>query len=423
MSETNVLSNVAHKARLAVVTPFLDKQHGTERCIAEQVERLARDYEVHVYSSQIQDVDRSKIVWHRIPRLPGPHLLAYCWWFGANHLWRWWDRRFRGLRFDLTYTPGINCLDADVISVHILFFELYHQVKDGLSVRNNPVSSWGRLIHRRLYYKLIMRLERLVYRRQRTRLTAISRKTAEGLKHYGRWETPVIYYGVDPARFSPESRDGLRLQSRSQLGLSDSTFCLLFIGNDWNNKGLPTLLEAMARVGNPDLRLLVVGHDDSAPYRAALQRLGEGKERVSFLPPRSDVEFYYSAADAYVSPVLEDAFGLPSLEAMACGLGIIVSEHAGVSEVITDRVDGMILHDPRDVSALADLICELHSNCRLCRVLGKSGAKTASRYTWERNAVQLAELFAEAKRPSRSQGLQGSPVDREMPNIRAVPGE
>ena len=50
------------------------------------------------------------------PRCPGPHLFAYCWWFLANHLWRWWDRRFRGLRFDLTYTPGINCFDADVIS-------------------------------------------------------------------------------------------------------------------------------------------------------------------------------------------------------------------------------------------------------------------------------------------------------------------
>jgi hypothetical protein len=130
-----------NRPRIAVISPFLDKQHGAERCVAEQVERLARDYDVHVYSNRVDDVDPSRMVWHRVPALPGPHLFAYCWWFTANHLRRWWDRRFRGLRFDLTYTPGINCLDADVISVHIVFSELYRQVRDGLSLRLNPVSS------------------------------------------------------------------------------------------------------------------------------------------------------------------------------------------------------------------------------------------------------------------------------------------
>src|ERR1017187_684730 len=109
------------KPVVAVISPFLDKQHGTELCVAQQVERLAQKYEVHLYTTRVEDINLDGIVWHHIPAFPGPHLLAFCWWFFANHLVRWWHRQFRGIRYDLTYTPGINCLDADIISVHVLF--------------------------------------------------------------------------------------------------------------------------------------------------------------------------------------------------------------------------------------------------------------------------------------------------------------
>ena len=79
------------RPRIAVVSPFIDKRHGTERRVAECVQRLAGEYEIHVYSNRVEDVDLDKITWHRIPALPGPHLFGYLWWFLANHLWRWRD--------------------------------------------------------------------------------------------------------------------------------------------------------------------------------------------------------------------------------------------------------------------------------------------------------------------------------------------
>lgn len=130
-----------NKPRVAVISPFLDKRHGTERCVAEQVEWLSQKYEIHLYSAQVEDIERNTIRWHRIPNLPGPHLLRYCWWFLSNQLLRWWDTNFRGFRYDLIYTPGINCFDADVISVHVLFSEFYCQVKEDLKLLRNPISS------------------------------------------------------------------------------------------------------------------------------------------------------------------------------------------------------------------------------------------------------------------------------------------
>jgi UDP-glucose:(heptosyl)LPS alpha-1,3-glucosyltransferase len=382
------------RPRLAVVSPFLDKQHGTERCVVEQVERLARDYEVHVYSNRVEDLDPATIVWHRIPALPGPHLFAYCWWFRANQLWRWWDQRVRGLRYDLIYSPGINCPDADVISVHIVFSEFYERMRDELKLRKNPVKTWPRLMHRRLYYSLITMLERRYYTREDIALVVVSKKVGDDLQRfYGRKnQLSLVYHGWDPSRFGYASRVGLRPQARQLLSIAEKAFAVLLIGNDWKNKGLPCLLDAVSRLDAPDICILAVGSDTNAPYASAIRRLGL-QSRVRFLPIRPDVEFYYAAADVYVGPSLEDAFAMPPLEAMACGLPVIVSSQAGVSEVITHGVDGLILEDPRDAEALASMIGDLHRDAALRELLGKNAAQTAQRHTWDRNTEQLRAVI------------------------------
>src|SRR5579862_1681836 len=107
---------VATKPTLIVVSPFIDKKHGTERRVAEWTSRLTPYFDVHIYSQSVQDLDLSTLTWHRIWKMPGPHLFNFVWWLAANHLCRWWDRRIRGLRQDLTFTAGTNCHNADAIS-------------------------------------------------------------------------------------------------------------------------------------------------------------------------------------------------------------------------------------------------------------------------------------------------------------------
>jgi hypothetical protein len=134
------------KPILAVVSPFIDKRHGTERRVAEWTSRLTDDYDVHVYSQRVEDLDLSKLTWHRIPKFPGPHLGNFLWWLAANHVWRWWDRAFRGIGHDLVFTAGTNCFDADAISIHIVFAEFVRQVRPELLFSRNPVRSWPRLL-------------------------------------------------------------------------------------------------------------------------------------------------------------------------------------------------------------------------------------------------------------------------------------
>ena len=123
---------------MAVISPFLDKSHGTERRVVEWVSHLANNFETHIYSQHVEDVDFSKVVWHRIPKLPGPHLVNFVWWLAANHLWRSWDRHVRGLRHDLIFSPGVNCLDADAVSVHIVFAEYVRRVGKEINLLQSP---------------------------------------------------------------------------------------------------------------------------------------------------------------------------------------------------------------------------------------------------------------------------------------------
>ena len=384
------------KPRLAVVSPFLDRQHGTERRVVEWISHLSDAFEIHVYSQRVDDLDLSKIVWHRIPVLPGPHLMNYLWWFAANQFLRAWHSRISGLHHDLVFSPGVNCLDADAVSVHIVFAEYIHRNRAAMKFGRNPVSSWTRLLHRKLYYGLIAFLERRLYTRRGASLILIAKRTATELRRfYGREETfPVVYMGLDHEVFNPQRRISKRTAARKDLNVAEKEFVLLLIGNDWRNKGAIVILQAMDQLRDLPLKLLLVGRENAADYENTIRKHGlDG--RVSFLSPRADVDAYYAAADAYLGPSIEDTFAQPPAEAMACGLPAVVSSANGTSEIITDGMDGFVLKDPTDATTLASMIRRLYLDQELRDRMGKSAAETMQKYSWQQNGAQLTKIFHE----------------------------
>lgn len=376
--------------------------------MAECLERFALqpNVEIHLYSQRVDDLGGvglssqgptgRPILWHRVPAVPGPHLVRYIWWFFANQVQRFWDARFRGLKFDLLYSPGVNTFGADAISVHVVFGEFYQRVRPRLRLRGAALSRWPVIMHRRLYYRLICFLEGLIYTRKGTALTAISQHSADCLKElYGRDDVRVIRYGADSSVFSPAARKARRDSERPSLQMAAGEFCLLLIGNDWKNKGLSALLRAVAECEKFPLKLLVAGSDDRREYDEAIEKLGI-TTKVKFLEPSADVMKFYAAADAYVGPSLEDAYGLPILEAMACGLPVIASARAGASEILRDGENGFILRNPEDFHELAALLRRLCSEPDLCMRLGEHAARTAEGQSWVQHANDTWDFLAAA---------------------------
>ena len=387
---------VAQKPRLVAVSPFLDKRHGTERRVVEWISRLADDFEIHVYSQRIEDLDLSKITWHRVPKMPGPHLVNFVWWFAANQFARQWNRRIHGVQHDIVFSPGVNCLDADVVSVHVVFAEYVRRNRAGLAFTRRRVWSWPRLLHRKVYYSLIVALERCLYTRRDLTLVLIARRTRNELaRFYGRRDAlPPVYLGLDHAVFNRSRLVAMRQSARNDLKIPEGEFVLLLIGNDWRNKGVPVILEAMTKLRDLRVRLLIVSREKIADCRALIERHNL-TNRVFVSAPRSDVGFFYAATDAYVGPSLEDTFAQPPAEAMACGLPVIVSSTNGTSEIITDGEDGLILADPTDANTLAVMIRRLYEDREFRERLGVNAAETARQYTWERNGRELADIFRE----------------------------
>ena len=408
--------------RIAVVSPFLDRRHGTERCIVEQIERFLGqpDCEVHIYSQSIQDMEvipyspasaspahSRKAIWHRIPALPGPHLLNFVWWFFANRALRWFHRTFRSLRFDVIFSPGINCTDADAIVVHIVFHEFFRLVHPDLRLRDAPFSSWPVILHRILYYRLIMALENRIYRNPKVSLAAVSQLTAREITtHFARPDVTVIPNSVDLGRFNLPERLRRRQQARQALQLPELEFVLVIVGNDYKKKGLTPLLNAVASIRHLPLRVLVVGRDNRAPFLEPIRRLGlEG--RVQFPEPSPDVMQFYAAADVYAGPSLHDSFALPPIEAMASGLPVITSVTNGGSQIITEGVDGFVLSDAQDSVAISRLISRLYEQPDLRRSVGENAARTAQSYSWERNALETWQFLLEAARKKASTASSG----------------
>lgn len=393
--------------RLAVVSPFIDRRHGTERALAELLERLARQErcEIHLYAQRVEDLAAARpavpgrkeagaILWHKIPSLPGPHLLQFCSWLLLNSCWRAWDRRVHGVRFDLVLSPGINCLDADVVIVHALF----HRLKEIAQEEDRKAAGPGvlRRLHRRGYYSLLARLERRIYSNRKVFLAAVSPRMAALLeKYFQRRDVRVIPNAVDTVQFSPSSRRALRAEARRRRNFQEGDFVLLLIGNDWRVKGVETVFQAMTELHGLPFHFMIAGEDSPEAFRESARRLGI-LERCHFERPRQDVIDFYAAADLYVSPSREDSFGLPVAEAMACGLPVITSVHAGVAALIRDGIDGFVLREASDFQTLAQIVQRLQAGEGLRRNVGDAAAKAAREWTWDRNAAEVWELLKDA---------------------------
>lgn len=418
MSKSSSSNQARRTMRIAVVSPFLDRRHGTERCTVNQVERLAKDgCEIHLYCQRVDDLRgvepwqggvsspaAGRIFWHRVRSGRGPHLVQFLWWMVANRWRRWRDSRSPQLHYDLVYSPGINCNDADAVMVHVVFHELVPLLEESVFSGRSSVSAWARRMHRRLYYRLLKTLEKRVYTRPELPLATVSHRAAADMaRHFGRTDVPVIPYGIDLAVFDFSARRARRSSARQKFGYAENDCVVLLIGNDWKNKGLPALMEAVASGNGLRLKVLVVGQDDRRPFLEMAQRLGVASS-VRFEGPSRDVMQFYAAADVYVSPSLLDSFALPVAEAMACGLPAVTSSEAGVSAFVEDGVDCFVLRDPRDASALARILRRLCEDAGLRRNVGEKAARSAQKFSWDKNASSTLEFLETALRKKEMRG-------------------
>ena len=203
----------------------------------------------------------------------------------------------------------------------------------------------------------------------------------------------VIYNAIDE-RFLAEPDEGQmdRIRQRYQL---DHPF-LLYVGNIKPHKNLGRLIEAFARVkssGLDDLRLVIVGDQVSRypPLRQAVHRHRLDKE-VRFLgfQPYDTLAVFYRLSRAFVFPSLYEGFGLPPLEAMACGTPVVTSNVSSLPEVAGGAA---ILVDPYDPASIADGISRAVSDTTLRQELVAKGLARARDFSWTQSVAAIHQIY------------------------------
>lgn len=221
------------------------------------------------------------------------------------------------------------------------------------------------------------------------RVVCLSQSEATRLARHYRIRRPihVIPNGVDTVRFQPAAS---KSEARRRLGLDEDSHHAVFVGHDFERKGLAIALQVMTRTPQ-GVRLLVVGgsEGDVLAWRDRAESLGLGG-RVAFYGRRSDVELFLQAADLFLFPSAFEAFGLVTLEAMACGLPVVVTPEAAVGDYIEDERNGFLASTMEE---FAQCICRLLADDGLRDSVGRAARDTAKGFGWERVAGEYASLI------------------------------
>jgi glycosyltransferase involved in cell wall biosynthesis len=329
----------------------------------------------------------------RVPRTTRPdygalgHVLRLLWLQGALRLWL----------SKTGVTALLNTVPEGVLRSPVPQVTVVH---DLLPLRFPPEYP-----RQQYYFRILVR--RIL---KDSRVVVADSKHTRGdiLEHYGvpAGKVRVIYPGYDAdAFFCSEPR-------RSPRPPEDPY--ILYVGNLLPHKNLPRLLDAFALLRRRrSCRLIIRG--EGRPAYASLLR-----ERLESLGLRDSVTFaaylgedglrrLYSDAVCLVLPSLGEGFGLPVLEAMACGTPVITASASSLPEVAGDAA---LMVDPYDALGLADAMHRMLTDSGLRENLRERGLRRVSAFTWRRTALELSRALDGAAGQNEAHSLASSPHDR-----------
>jgi UDP-glucose:(heptosyl)LPS alpha-1,3-glucosyltransferase len=365
--------------KIALIHKRLDLRGGTERVFFRTAEGLRdRGHEVHIFCGSYLLPPPEGTFAHRVPHFTFPRTAAL-------------------LSFAVMAPRTAERHGCDVV---LSFNRILRQdiFRSGggphraflrkMMLESGP---WRRLWYRlSLYHRSMLAVEKrqLSARGCRKVITVSAQGKREMIEYYQIPEDKVVivHNGVDHTRFHPELRHTEGKKVRQQLGIPEDSRVVLFVGTGFKRKGLERLLPLWRLPEFKDVYLLVVGNDTRLRY----YRRCFDQPTVLFLGARENVESYYAAADLFVLPSTQEAFGNAVLEALAAGLPVVTVPEVGA----TDKIDGVLKE-----GMLVDRNNPAEIKQKILRMLNKDGwhllsaaaRRVSEQYSWDNYFRQLEQ--------------------------------
>jgi UDP-glucose:(heptosyl)LPS alpha-1,3-glucosyltransferase len=198
----------------------------------------------------------------------------------------------------------------------------------------------------------------------------------------------VIPNGVDLDRFQPSAE--ARADVRRALSIAPATLTAIFVGHEFDRKGLAVVLDAMTLLArrHVDAALIVAGGDSPDRFMSGRAEAAGG---VRFVGHRADIERYYAAADVFVMPASFDISPLAGLEALASGLPILMTDLPGVREYLREGDNGWFVRP--DAGDVAEKIERLARDPALRAAMSAGARRSVSDRGWMSVARQFLALI------------------------------
>jgi glycosyltransferase involved in cell wall biosynthesis len=363
-----------------------DRYHGIGRYAFQMLASLAEQGQQHSFTIFHGGGTDSRFNWNRLSQLLNVEMHAGPWPLYWPQEQLFWPRLLKKYGVDLFHTPYFvapvwkSPLASSVpviITVHDLIFDRYPDYMP---------AHWMRP-----YYKIMMELSM----KRAEVIVTVSHHTANDLINYynpPKEKITTIPEGVDPA-FKIKKAEIIKTTVREKYNLQQPF--VLSVGARRPHKNLARLVDAYASLADRiPHNLVLVGIPDRRFEDEALKSVEENDltNRVKFLDwvPDVDLPSIYQLADLVVIPSIIEGFGLPVLEAMACGTPVAAADNSSLTEVAGEAG---LYFDPLNSEQIALSMAEVLFNPDMKLRMAEAGIQRSTDFTWESAASALLSIY------------------------------
>ena len=357
----------------------LKNQHsGTPRKVFQEIQTLSdRGYTVHTVAEKINRnaVREAGGVPHKALRWPIKSITR-CRFFDWQA-----QRHIRRIRPKLVIGHG-DIVKQDVLVLHNCLHLAHERINPESGCPETSSMRFHAHILRAGHYRLVVCNSRLMQSDLRTRYGLPGERLT------------VLYPEYDDRQFRCDNHVSLRTAFRTQQGIAEDMAVVgLITSGDFQKRNVGLVIDALAAFMRADrCRLLLVGQPGCRLTREHLTSLGI-EDKVFLAPTIDQVEMYYHGIDLFVLPALLEEFGRSALEAMACGLPVILSRHVGATEILPELSRTFVMDDLTE-SALRTQVDRLLRDPSLRAEIGEANRRAAQDFTATKQTQRFMDLLA-----------------------------
>lgn len=370
--------------RIALIARGCRPGSGIERYTFELANRLSEKHQVDILTNPREyEHSQARLVEIDVQEKPL--------WYSVLRFSRMAGERARSGNYDIVHTQGSDADWGDVVTAHSCHSA---GMRASLKVDSSPENQLRKILSPA--HRNVLSMERQALTSAK-KIVSVSRAVARQIQAaYPKIrQTPVhvIYPGVDVAQFDNSTMFNLRKKVRADLGITEERVVCALVANDPKLKGASRVIDALAKLKNTSIMLLVAsskGEQRDLERHAQLQQVGQ---QVKFITTTGDARPAYAACDIYMGMPEYESFGLTYLEAMAAGKPVLLTRNAGMAELITHEQEGVLLPALASTDVLAEALTHLVCDESFRNNLAEKARQTAEHHTWNTMVEKLEIVY------------------------------